>query len=260
MEVFSIQTGTSSAIRPIPKIDENGVIGPSRPGVVLFTSGTTGPPKGVVLPRSQLDVPALPGKAPGVVTLFCRATNHLSGCGIILPTIFAGGTLDVVPRDAAVLWERLRKWDYTVLTSTPPLWRQMMDHFHDHIAHLPTEERDQYIRGARNLRSAKIYGAAPSISLLKFWLDLGKPLVTTYASTEAGGYVFMTTRDTNHELIVCPSMSPTRLVDFCTGNLSFTDAVIYQGCIGRPVPGVDVRLSEGNEGELFIKTRTMLTQ
>lgn len=193
-------------ISPTLVVDDDAVIGADRPCLVVFTSGTTGPPKGVVIPRSLLDKNTKPSK--DFVTLCCRPPNHLGACGTMLSTIFTGGTLDIVPRDAAVLWERLCKWDSTALKSTPPLWQQMMDVFQERIAYLPTGERDQYIRGLRNLRSAGIYGAVASPSLLKFWRDLGQTLTSIYGSTEAGGLVLMSTNETNPHLKVYERASP----------------------------------------------------
>lgn len=201
MVVLPIQTETSSAILPTATIDENAVIEPSRPCLALFTSGTTGPPKGVVLPRRLLEIRNLASR--NVVRLVCRGPQHIGGCIGMLNPVLIGTTLDIVPRDATVLWERLRKWDSTVLSSTPPVWQQMMDIFQNRIAHLPTEERDQYIRGARGIRSAIVWGAAAPPSLLTFWCDLGRPLTTVYGSTEMGGMGFMSTDETGPDLKVC---------------------------------------------------------
>jgi malonyl-CoA/methylmalonyl-CoA synthetase len=199
LTVLPIQTGLPSASSLHPILNEDAVIGPSRPCLVLFTSGTTGPPKAVVIPRSLLDNPKRLKK--NGVNIICRPPNHIGVCSKFLFTIFQGGTLDIVPDDGAILWERIRKWETTTMSAPPPIWQQMMDFFRDHIAHLPADERDQYICGLRTF-SPVIYGAVASPLLLDFWRDLGQPLISVYGSTETGGGVFMSTNETDTYLKV----------------------------------------------------------
>lgn len=258
MTVLPIKTGLPSAISPTPILCEDAVIGPSRPCLVLFTSGTTGPPKAVVMPRSLLDIPKRPQK--NVVIQPCRPPNHIGACKIILSTIFQGGTLDIAPRDGAILWERIRKWKSTSMNAPPPIWQQMMDFFQDHIARLTADERDQYICGVQNLHFSGIYGAVASPLLLDFWRDLGRPLISVYGCTETGGAVFVSTNETDPDLKVNEQRDPQAVYKFHLLRHELMTSCAHQGCIGRPIAGVTARLSNGDEGELLIKSPAMFTQ
>ncbi|KAE8342967.1 hypothetical protein BDV24DRAFT_149942 [Aspergillus arachidicola] len=220
-----------TSVSPL-RIDESATISPRRPGMVLFTSGTSGPPKGVVHSRSvfyEIHTTSSPSEV-------CLSHRHHLWIGGAMPMIrhpLAGGRLEMIKPDAGRLWERLHKGGVTILAGTPRLWSQMMEYFQSHIQGLPAAEREIYVSAARNLRVAHVGGGMPHQSLLRFWRDdLRRPLTVSYGATELGGRGLKCTPDT---------------------------PVDIERCIGRAHPKITVRLSDGDHGEIQIKSANLFS-
>lgn len=83
------------------------------------------------------------------------------------------------------------------------MWWKLMNHFKVELSRLPAAELDEYIRGARGIRVARLGGASPTPSLLQFWREtVGISLEVSYGCTETGGPGFMTDSSTDRRLEV----------------------------------------------------------
>lgn len=95
-------------------------IRPGDPLAILYTSGTTGPSKGVICPHAQfywwgIHAGALLGVREGDVLATCLPLFHTNAINAFFQALLAGATLDVAPRfSASGFWRMLAESHATV--------------------------------------------------------------------------------------------------------------------------------------------------
>ncbi len=107
---------------------------PSDPWCLLYTSGTTGKPKGVIIPHRQILANARNTAeswhlrdtdiAP-IITPLC----HAGGLAVFLTPIFLVGGTIVLHRgfDSSEVWRLIGREKYTVLMAVPTIFKMMME-------------------------------------------------------------------------------------------------------------------------------------
>jgi long-subunit acyl-CoA synthetase (AMP-forming) len=166
--------------------------------LVIFTSGTTGPPKGAVQRRSYI---AGSGEADAEhykitdkdTVLHVLPVHHASGVGLtFLPFLTAGACIEFRSGsfDTAWTWERWRQGGLTFFSAVPTIYMRMMRYFEENIAHQAPEVREQYIAGAREIRAMLCGTSALPGPVQDFWHEIrGKPILTRYGATEFGAVI-----------------------------------------------------------------------
>lgn len=213
-------------------------------GVVIFTSGTTGKPKGAVLRRSYTHYTAEAiGEGYDIdyndVLLHVLPVHHTTGLGTsFFPWMVAGGCIEFRSGSFSPewIWKRWLQGGITIFSGVPTIYMRLKWYFEQTIAKLPQAERDRYVQAANNIRILKCGSSALQKDVQAFFTRLrnGRPILTRYGATEFPG------------CIKVPSgIDPTTLP---------------ADCVGMVVPGVEVKLSEGETGELLVKSPYMFSR
>ncbi|KAL1952831.1 hypothetical protein VTO42DRAFT_4120 [Malbranchea cinnamomea] len=212
--------------------------------LIIFTSGTTGRPKGAVMRRGYLH----DGCEPLInhfritetdVSLHVLPVHHATGIGItFLPFIYAGACVEFRSGsvDIAWLWERWRKGGVSIFSGVPTIYMRMMRHFEKKLSSLPATQVQEYIAGARGIRALLCGTSALPTPLAQFWSKIlgGKrKIITRYGATEIGP-VFTAALGREEEL--------------------------PEGSVGPVFPGVTVKLADGDEGEILVKSPYMFAK
>ncbi|HEY8072477.1 MAG TPA: AMP-binding protein, partial [Labilithrix sp.] len=202
----------------------------SAPALQLYTSGTTGKPKGAVLTHANLGVQQrLVGEAWGFsdrdVLLHALPLHHMHGLAIaMLTALGAGATTHTRSFDARAIWEQMK--DATVFMGVPAMYHRLFGAFDA----ATDDERARWSSHAKTLRLATSGSAALPVTLAERWRALtGRIPLERFGMTEIG-----------------------------VGITNRLDGERFAGCVGFPLPTVETRIvaDDGNDaetGELWIR-------
>jgi malonyl-CoA/methylmalonyl-CoA synthetase len=215
---------------PLPAIE------PSRRAMIVYTSGTTGRPKGVVTTygniRAQIDTLLSAWEWSADDRLLLALPLHhvhgiINGLGCALA---AGAVCELLPRfDPEVVWDRLASGDITIFTAVPTMYQRLVASWE---AASP-DEQTRRSKGAKDLRLMMSGSAALPVQVLERWREItGHTLLERYGMTEIG-------------MALSNPLHGERRA----------------GCVGGPLPGVEVRLvddtgspaEEGTPGEMQVR-------
>ncbi|ETI22882.1 hypothetical protein G647_04676 [Cladophialophora carrionii CBS 160.54] len=215
------------------------------PGIVIFTSGTTGRPKAVVHRRTYTHETATSiGEGYDLghedVLLHLLPVHHTTGLGTsFFPFLCAGACIEFGGGgsfDAEWVWDRFLQGGLTVFSAVPTIFMRLKWDFEHRIAKLPPSEVARFVTAANQFRLLLSGSSALQDNVQQFWTELraGTPILTRYGATEFPGCLKVPL-DANHKLL-------------------------SKGCVGLPVPGVELKLSEGTQGELLVKSPYMFAK
>lgn len=199
--------------------------------MILYTSGTTGLPKGVLLTHANILVNHgfMNGTDWGIGHadrfLVVSPLAHRAGLGRLMNAMTLGGTLVILPGfDADAIVTTIEREAITVFGMVPTICRML----------LPTLE--QAPEKCRTLRLVAVTGEAFPVELKKRFLALlpQTRLVSFFGMTEAGS----------------------------VSNLSHEEQFSHPQSVGRAAPGVEVRIvspenvdvTDGTVGEIIVRS------
>ncbi len=223
------------------------------PAVLVWTSGTTGQPKGVVLSLANLAyvvqaASEVQGTGPDARWLSVLPPNHLLelSCGLLPALAAASSTFvarTVVPHDLAGLMAECRVNQMVVVPSVLKLMQR----------HLQTQAAKPGAAGAALRASLRVAAALPSHRLRRLALAplhrrLGGNLRTFYCGGAPLDPDVVTSFD-RLGLAVYPGYGLTEAAPTVSMN---TPAHSRVGSVGRPIPGTEVRIGSG--GEILVRS------
>lgn len=170
---------------PLPDVD------PARRALILYTSGTTGKPKGVVTTHAGLAaqiasvVEAWEWSA-GDHVLHVLPLHHLHGIlNLLCAALWSGATCELQDGfDAAAVWRRIAAADgLTLFMAVPTIYARLRAAWET----APRAQRAAMSAGCRRLRLMVSGSAALPVALLDAWRALsGHVLLERYGMTEIG--------------------------------------------------------------------------
>ncbi|MEY2710667.1 MAG: hypothetical protein RL487_450 [Actinomycetota bacterium] len=194
-------------------------VDPSTPAVYMFTSGTAGSPKAAVLTHGNLlsnieQATAVENMSPSDVTFGVLPMYHIFGLNVMLcNTLAVGASIVLVQRfDPVSTIETLRERGVTVMLGAPSIWMAL-----NQLLDVPADAFAKVrlaLSGAAKLPEQVIHSLSNRFGLR---------VLEGYGLTEASPVV-------------------TTSID-----MPFTP-----GSIGRPVPGVEVRIVDENGDDAFV--------
>lgn len=205
-----------AATVPLPEIP------PERRAMILYTSGTTSKPKGVVSTHAQLQaqiealVDAWEWRADDRIPLFLPL-HHIHGIVNVLGcALWSGALVETFPRfDAEVVLPRVAAGAYTLFMAVPTIYARLTSQLEN-----GGPAAAAILRGFAGLRLMVSGSAALPAGLHRRWAALtGQVLLERYGMTETG------------MMISNPLHGERR-----------------SGAVGQPLPGVEIRL-RGEQGE-----------
>lgn len=188
---------------------------------ILFTSGTTGQPRGVMLSHGNLAANAIATNeavgSPNDETRLCfLPLSHIYARTCDLYTWIYRGTRLVLAESRETILRDCQLVKPTVLNGVPYFYQKVAQQLHA----TGTTKKPGVLQDALGGQIKRLFcgGAAVAPEMEKLFAEQGLPLLSGYGLTETS-----------------PVISATRLENYCASS------------VGRPLPGVEVRIDLAGE-------------
>ncbi|MGH7526192.1 MAG: acyl-CoA synthetase [Gemmatimonadales bacterium] len=165
-------------------------VAPGRRAMMVYTSGTTGRPKGVVTTHDNLasQVTCLIeawGWVPDDRILLVLPLHHVHGIvNVLTCALWAGAVCEMAPAvDADAVWDRLASGELTLFMAVPTIYQRLITAWEA----APPERQRALSAGCSRLRLMVSGSAALPVQTLERWRAIsGHTLLERYGMTEIG--------------------------------------------------------------------------
>ncbi|MEY2566966.1 MAG: hypothetical protein QOE35_1495 [Actinomycetota bacterium] len=209
--------------------DRRAAIAAADPGddvaVLLFTSGTTGPPKAAVLKHDHLTsyvfgTVEFMGAGEDEATLISVPPYHVAGVSAVLSSVYSGRRIVYLPQFSPEAWvDTARREGVTHAMVVPTMLTRILDVLHEQREELPSLRHLSY--GGGRMPAAVIERAMRLLPETGF--------VNAYGLTETSSTIAVLTPDDHREAAL--SDDP--------------EVRARLGSVGRPLPSVEVAIRDG---------------
>ena len=195
-------------------------ISTARRAMILYTSGTTSRPKGVVTTHlnvaAQIDTLVMAWEwSPEDRILLCLPLHHVHGIiNVVGCALWSGAACEMLPRfDAAAVWDRIAAGEVTLFMAVPTVYSKLIAAWE---AASPARQAE-LSQACSRLRLMVSGSAALPVSTLERWKEIsGHTLLERYGMTEIG-------------MALSNPLRGRRV----------------PGSVGTPLPGVELQLVDG---------------
>ena len=196
-------------------------VAPERRAMILYTSGTTGKPKGVVTTHANIaaQITSLVeawGWTENDRILEVLPLHHVHGIvNVISCALWSGAVCEILPRfEAAEVWEHIAAGRLTLFMAVPTIYVKLIEAWEK----AAPADQQRLSGGCRRMRLMVSGSAALPVPILEKWQQIsGHVLLERYGMTEIG-------------MALSNPLEGQR----------------YPGCVGSPLPGVEVRVMDQN--------------
>jgi malonyl-CoA/methylmalonyl-CoA synthetase len=211
-------------------------ISPKRRAMILYTSGTTGKPKGVVTTHENVAAQITSLVQAWEWTeddhiLNILPLHHVHGIvNVIACALWVGAKCEMFPKfDAAQVWNRISQGDLTLFMAVPTVYAKLIDVWEK----ASPKDQVRMSEGCQKMRLMVSGSAALPVSTLERWKEIsGHVLLERYGMTEIG-------------MAISNSLHGER----------------FPGCVGAPLPRVEIALTDevgglaerGAPGEIVVR-------
>jgi malonyl-CoA/methylmalonyl-CoA synthetase len=215
------EKGVSHERFSAPSASAFPALSPERRAMILYTSGTTSRPKGVVTTHANVTAQIMTlvdawEWSPQDRILLCLPLHHVHGViNILSCALWSGATCQMLPRfEATAVWDHFAAGHLTLFMAVPTIYAKLISAWE---ASSP-QRRTTLSAASAKLRLMVSGSAALPVSTLERWKQIsGHTLLERYGMTEIG-------------MALANPLHGERL----------------SGSVGLPLPGVDVRLTGEN--------------
>ena len=166
------------------------VVEESRRAQIVYTSGTTGRPKGVVMTHANIraQVTSLVeawGWSAQDRTVLVLPLHHLHGIiNVLTCALWSGATCEILPRfDADETWHSIERSGLTVFMAVPTIYTRLIAAWEA----APAERQRAISEACRRMRLMVSGSAALPVRTLERWREIsGHTLLERYGMTELG--------------------------------------------------------------------------